>query len=175
MGKCLSKPKPSGSEPEPKAEPIAPPEPVAEAASAVTDDKPEGEEEQSSGPGWNGNKSLFSPEEIALGDALMDANQTHLFEEWPAPGTEDEEKKQMMQQLMKLSSQYSNGGLVGYERGGVERKNLEPNSHLIAQQWMESRYDTNVGQGSLFSSNVSMHVLLCVFFFGGGGEGKRGE
>eukprot|EP00958_Prasinococcus_capsulatus_P023969 scaffold3680_cov381-Prasinococcus_capsulatus_cf.AAC.4 len=40
--------------------------------------------------------------------------QSHLFSTWPALGSQDESKLQLIEQLLQLDATYSSGGLLGY-------------------------------------------------------------
>ena len=44
---------------------------------------------------------------------LAENGQAHLFDGWPAPGTQDDDKRRLVSQLARLNSQYP-GGLEGY-------------------------------------------------------------
>ena len=60
------------------------------------------------------NKSVLTPEEYNFATLLnTDLHQSHLFSAWPQPGTNDSEKQVLIQQCMKLNTQYP-GGLQGY-------------------------------------------------------------
>ena len=60
------------------------------------------------------NLSIFTPEEAAYATRLnTELGQSHIFKSWPLPGTDDELKKGLINQAIKLDSQYP-GGLLGY-------------------------------------------------------------
>lgn len=52
-------------------------------------------------------------QEKALLAKLIEAGQAHLFSSWPAPGTNDADKKRMVSQLSVLDEHY-HGGLTAY-------------------------------------------------------------
>ena len=65
------------------------------------------------------NEGLLTPAELELCRSLcLEAGQVHLFERWPAPGTEDEGKRALVDQLVALHQQYP-GGLLQYHRNAV--------------------------------------------------------
>ncbi|CAJ2667661.1 unnamed protein product [Trifolium pratense] len=59
------------------------------------------------------NFNLLSPQQQDLVKTLLDNGQSHLFNNWPAPGVDDAEKKAFFDQLVLLDSSYP-GGLVAY-------------------------------------------------------------
>lgn len=63
--------------------------------------------------GLAGNTSVLSAEEMAFATSLVNEGQGHLFENWPAPGDADAEKKALIQQIMDSDAKYS-GGVVQY-------------------------------------------------------------
>ncbi|KAK9049514.1 hypothetical protein SSX86_031517, partial [Deinandra increscens subsp. villosa] len=46
----------------------------------------------SSSPNFQKNLSLFSPDQVELANKLLGIGQGHLFEDWPDPGVEDDQK-----------------------------------------------------------------------------------
>ena len=62
------------------------------------------------------NKSLLPDEQFALLSALAQS-QAHLFEAWPAPGTDDASKQRLAAQLQGLDGSYP-GGLAAYVSRG---------------------------------------------------------
>ncbi|KAK9061568.1 hypothetical protein SSX86_018750 [Deinandra increscens subsp. villosa] len=67
----------------------------------------------SSSPNLQKNLSILSPEQIELGKMLLELGQGHLFEHWPDPGVEDDDKKAFLAQVSILNSSYP-GGLSSY-------------------------------------------------------------
>lgn len=63
--------------------------------------------------GLEGNASVLSPEEAIFAASMAKAGQGHLFENWPAPGEKDAEKKALIQQIMQADAKYG-GGIVQY-------------------------------------------------------------
>ncbi|WJX33953.1 UTP-monosaccharide-1-phosphate uridylyltransferase [Trifolium repens] len=59
------------------------------------------------------NFNLLSPQQQELVKMLLNNGQDHLFNNWPAPGVDDDEKKAFFDQLVLLDSSYP-GGLVAY-------------------------------------------------------------
>ncbi|KAK3230549.1 hypothetical protein Dsin_002430 [Dipteronia sinensis] len=59
------------------------------------------------------NLHLLSSEQIELAKMLIEMGQSHLFEHWPEPGVDDEEKRALFDQLARLNSSYP-GGLKSY-------------------------------------------------------------
>eukprot|EP01045_Picozoa_sp_COSAG04_P016131 COSAG04_NODE_1323_length_7222_cov_14.445178_3_plen_614_part_00 len=67
----------------------------------------------SSAGGLDGNASVLSAEELAFAQSMVKAGQAHLFTGWPAPGTQDEEKKGLIAQLQESDKLYG-GGIAQY-------------------------------------------------------------
>ncbi|KAK9271405.1 hypothetical protein L1049_026995 [Liquidambar formosana] len=67
----------------------------------------------SSAPNLHNNLGLFSPDQIELAKMLVEMGQSHLFEHWPEPGVDDEEKRDFFDQVTRLNASYP-GGLVLY-------------------------------------------------------------
>ncbi|GFY85569.1 UDP-sugar pyrophosphorylase [Actinidia rufa] len=67
----------------------------------------------SSAPNLQKNLSLLSPDQIELAKMLLEMGQSHLFEHWPEPGVDDDEKKAFLNQVALLDVSYP-GGLVSY-------------------------------------------------------------
>ncbi|KAL4576990.1 hypothetical protein LXL04_013091 [Taraxacum kok-saghyz] len=67
----------------------------------------------SSSPNLQKNLLILSPEQIDLGKMLLETGQGHLFESWPDPGVDDDEKKALLAQVSLLNSSYP-GGLASY-------------------------------------------------------------
>ncbi|CAI9763996.1 unnamed protein product [Fraxinus pennsylvanica] len=59
------------------------------------------------------NLSLLSPEQVELAKMLLEMGQSHLFEHWPEPGVDDDEKRELFNQVARLNSSYP-GGLPSY-------------------------------------------------------------
>ncbi|KAL6984338.1 UTP-monosaccharide-1-phosphate uridylyltransferase [Sarracenia purpurea var. burkii] len=67
----------------------------------------------SSAPSLHKNLSLLSPDQIELVKMLIEMNQSHLFEHWPEPGVDDDEKRAFLDQVATLNANYP-GGLPSY-------------------------------------------------------------
>lgn len=67
----------------------------------------------SSAPNLRNNLSLLSTDQIELGKMLLEMGQSHLFEHWPEPGVDDEQKRAFFDQVARLNSSYP-GGLASY-------------------------------------------------------------
>ncbi|GMI82946.1 UDP-sugar pyrophosphorylase [Hibiscus trionum] len=65
------------------------------------------------------NLHLLHPDQIELAKMLVDLGQSHLFQHWPEPGVEDEQKKAVFAQVAKLNSSYP-GGLASYVKNARE-------------------------------------------------------
>ncbi|PIA47551.1 hypothetical protein AQUCO_01400296v1 [Aquilegia coerulea] len=59
------------------------------------------------------NLTILSPDQIEVAKMLLDIGQTHVFEHWPEPGIDDDEKKAFLDQVTRLNTSYP-GGLVSY-------------------------------------------------------------
>ncbi|KAM7514790.1 hypothetical protein LguiA_004373 [Lonicera macranthoides] len=64
-------------------------------------------------PNLHKNLSLLSPNQIELAKMLLEMGQSHLFEHWPEPGVDDDEKKGFFDQISRLNDSYP-GGLASY-------------------------------------------------------------
>ncbi|KAA8538392.1 hypothetical protein F0562_028062 [Nyssa sinensis] len=67
----------------------------------------------SSAPNLHKNLSFLSPDQIELAKMLLEMGQSHLFEHWPEPGVDDDEKRGFFDQVARLNANYP-GGLVSY-------------------------------------------------------------
>ncbi|KAH8515819.1 hypothetical protein H0E87_004310 [Populus deltoides] len=67
----------------------------------------------SSLPNLHKNLHLLSPQQVELAKMLVEKGQSHLFEHWPEPGVDDDEKKAFFDQVTRLNSSYP-GGLASY-------------------------------------------------------------
>uniref|UniRef100_A0A5B6YTK4 UTP-monosaccharide-1-phosphate uridylyltransferase n=1 Tax=Davidia involucrata TaxID=16924 RepID=A0A5B6YTK4_DAVIN len=67
----------------------------------------------SSAPNLHKNLSLLSPDQIELAKMLLEMGQSHLFEHWPEPGIDDDEKRVFFDQVARLDASYP-GGLASY-------------------------------------------------------------
>lgn len=67
----------------------------------------------SSAPNLQSNLHLLSPKQVELAKMLLEKGQTHLFQHWPGPGTDDQQKKAFFDQVERLNSSYP-GGLQSY-------------------------------------------------------------
>ncbi|KAE8701789.1 UDP-sugar pyrophosphorylase [Hibiscus syriacus] len=65
------------------------------------------------------NLHLLHLDQIELAKMLVDLGQSHLFQHWPDPGVEDEQKKAFFAQVSKLNSSYP-GGLTSYVKNARE-------------------------------------------------------
>ncbi|KAK2974555.1 hypothetical protein RJ640_009777 [Escallonia rubra] len=59
------------------------------------------------------NLSLLSPDQVELAKMLVGMGQGHLFDSWPEPGVEDDDKRAFFDQVARLNASYP-GGLVSY-------------------------------------------------------------
>ncbi|XP_057974681.1 UDP-sugar pyrophosphorylase [Malania oleifera] len=73
----------------------------------------------SSVPNLHKNLGLLSPDQIELAKMLVEMGQRHLFESWPGPGVDDDEKKSFFDQVARLNSSYP-GGLASYVKTARE-------------------------------------------------------
>ncbi|KAL0360291.1 UNVERIFIED_CONTAM: UDP-sugar pyrophosphorylase [Sesamum radiatum] len=67
----------------------------------------------SAAPNLRKNLALLSPQQVELAKMLLEMNQSHLFEHWPEPGVEDDEKRAFFDQVARLNASYP-GGLASY-------------------------------------------------------------
>ncbi|KAK1409953.1 hypothetical protein QVD17_36484 [Tagetes erecta] len=73
----------------------------------------------SSSPNLQKNLSILSPQQIELGKMLLELGQGHLFEHWPDPGVDDDDKRALLDQVSLLNSSYP-GGLSSYIKTAKE-------------------------------------------------------
>ena len=52
------------------------------------------------------NMSILSNEELVIAASLIGAGQGHLFEKWPAPGIQDDDKRRLLKQASELDAGY---------------------------------------------------------------------
>mmetsp|Transcript_37345 Transcript_37345/g.89822 ORF Transcript_37345/g.89822 Transcript_37345/m.89822 type:complete len:602 (-) Transcript_37345:268-2073(-) len=64
-------------------------------------------------PTLEANRPVIPDDAIKLVSDLVSAKQSHLFQSWPAPGTDDDKKRHFLLQLQALDTSYPTG-LVGY-------------------------------------------------------------
>ncbi|GFQ01660.1 UDP-sugar pyrophosphorylase [Phtheirospermum japonicum] len=67
----------------------------------------------STAPNLRKNLPVLSPQQVELAKMLLEMNQSHLFEHWPEPGVEDDEKREFFKQVARLNASYP-GGLASY-------------------------------------------------------------
>jgi UDP-sugar pyrophosphorylase len=72
---------------------------------------------------WEANAGVFSPELRAVGEQLLSLDQAHLFASWPAPGTDDEEKKRFLKQVADVEAAYLGGVRTYVQRAQALLKN----------------------------------------------------
>ncbi|KAK3043699.1 hypothetical protein RJ639_000115 [Escallonia herrerae] len=65
------------------------------------------------------NLSLLSPDQVELAKMLVEMGQGHLFDNWPEPGVEDDDKRAFLDQVARLNASYP-GGLVSYIKSARE-------------------------------------------------------
>ncbi|KAK4490150.1 hypothetical protein RD792_000807 [Penstemon davidsonii] len=67
----------------------------------------------SAAPNLQKNLSLLSSQQVELAKMLLEMNQSHLFEHWPEPGVNDDDKLAFLEQVARLNASYP-GGLASY-------------------------------------------------------------
>lgn len=67
----------------------------------------------SSAPNLQKNLCLLSAQQVSVAKMLLETDQSHLFQHWPEPGTDDGEKRAFFDQISRLNDSYP-GGLVSY-------------------------------------------------------------
>ncbi|KAL8167588.1 hypothetical protein V2J09_009087 [Rumex salicifolius] len=70
-------------------------------------------------PNLRNNLSLLSSHQAELAMMLMESGQIHVFEHWPEPGRDDDDKLAFFEQVSRLDSGYP-GGLVSYIKNARE-------------------------------------------------------
>ncbi|KAJ6938079.1 UDP-sugar pyrophosphorylase [Populus alba x Populus x berolinensis] len=112
----------------------------------------------SSLPNLHKNLHLLSPQQVELAKMLVEEGQSHLFEHWPEPGVDDDEKKAFFDQVTRLNSSYP-GGLASYIKTARE---------LLA----DSRAGKNPFDGFTPSAGVK-EAQNAAFVLVAGGLGER--
>ncbi|KAK4490144.1 hypothetical protein RD792_000801 [Penstemon davidsonii] len=67
----------------------------------------------SAAPNLRKNLSLLSSQQVELAKMLLEMNQSHLFQHWPEPGVNDDDKLAFLEQVARLNASYP-GGLASY-------------------------------------------------------------
>ncbi|KAI3716552.1 hypothetical protein L1987_67507 [Smallanthus sonchifolius] len=82
----------------------------------------------SSSPNLQKNLSILAPDEVELAKMLIEMEQGHLFEDWPDPGVDDDEKISFISQVALLNSSYpgeiltfGDDNFIKYEETGVKQ------------------------------------------------------
>lgn len=65
------------------------------------------------------NLNIFNNLEKKAIKLLLECNQSFIFNEWPKPGIEDDDKKKLLAQVLRLNKQYP-AGIVQYYKNGVK-------------------------------------------------------
>nr|GMD91067.1 UDP-sugar pyrophosphorylase [Ipomoea batatas] len=80
----------------------------------------DGDEWASSAPNLQSNLSLFSPQQVELAKILLEAGQSHLFQQWPQPGVDDNEKRAFFDQVPSGENlTYGDESFVKFEEAGI--------------------------------------------------------
>ncbi|GAB4844122.1 hypothetical protein Ancab_037429 [Ancistrocladus abbreviatus] len=66
-----------------------------------------------SAPNLKSNLSFLSPQQVELAKMLLVMGQDHLFQHWPEPGVDDDQKRGFFDQVARLNASYP-GGLETY-------------------------------------------------------------
>uniref|UniRef100_A0A7C9AI26 UTP-monosaccharide-1-phosphate uridylyltransferase n=1 Tax=Opuntia streptacantha TaxID=393608 RepID=A0A7C9AI26_OPUST len=64
-------------------------------------------------PNLQKNLKILSPQHVELAKMLIEMGQSHLFEHWPDPGVDDDQKRAFFDQVAHLNASYP-GGLAQY-------------------------------------------------------------
>ncbi|GAB4862109.1 hypothetical protein Ancab_037361 [Ancistrocladus abbreviatus] len=73
----------------------------------------------SSVPNLKNNLSLLSPHQVELAKMLVEMGQSHVFQHWPEPGVDDDQKQGFLDQVARLNASYP-GGLATYVKNARE-------------------------------------------------------
>ena len=124
------------------------------------------------------NVPILSTDELNLAVILLNAGQSHLFEKWDPPGTNDDAKHVFFQQVEELNTSYGSSGLTGYIenaktllKSAAEGENplagWKPEvPHGVALEPVSAEYDKYEVRGLL-------EVGWCGFVLVAGGLGER--
>lgn len=98
--------------------------------------------------GFEQNLSILSGAEKQIGEFLLELGQHHLMVNWPAPGTNDADKKRLLAQIALLEKQMAPAGLKGYvQRAQVlleeSRTGVNPYDGFIPKVPSGARLATN--------------------------------
>lgn len=123
------------------------------------------------------NKAVLSEDEFAFACLMAsEMGQGHIFESWPAPGEEDDSKKRLVQQCLKLDRQYPNGlsqyvknaiGLLESSRAG---KNPYEGWSPAVPDGERLTYGTAAFDAAEVRGMEAMHEAAFVIVAGGLGE-----
>ena len=139
-------------------------------------------------PGLQESLSLLTEEQQALAISLCskEANQTHLFEKWPAPSkvsspsseATNKVKIGMMEKLLNMDKAYPTGGLLGYISNAKDLLEKSKNGVNPLDGW-----SPHVPQGETFELGTSEfdqveklglnEIGKCGFVLVAGGLGER--
>jgi len=126
-------------------------------------------------------KELFDHSEIALLELLVECGQEHLFEKWsPLPDQNTEEKKAMIQQLLKCHESYPvEGGLRAYLQRSRELLAEAKEGKNPLEGWTPSvptggvNLHPGTNQYDEFEELGLSEIYGCCFVFVAGGLGER--
>lgn len=123
------------------------------------------------------NLKLFNESEKRAIQLLLECNQSFIFDEWPAPGTEDEDKKALLAQVLRLDEQYP-AGLVQYYQNGVQLledsfKGTNPYSNWSPSVPAGVVLEYNSEEFHQFEQIGTEHFKECGFVLVAGGLGER--
>lgn len=126
------------------------------------------------------NKSILSSEEKQLSNILIQCGQTHLFDGWAKPGTDDKKKHDFFQQVKQLHRGYTiEGGLRAYVSRAKEllKKSKEGANPF---EGYAPEIPEGISLGAPYSETYQRlekkgldHVGKCGFVLVAGGLGER--
>ena len=125
------------------------------------------------------NKGLFDSKEVQFIGQLLTAGQEHLFSDWDPPGTNDEDKHALVQQLKRLHDTYVlPGGLFTYLKRAKNllqdsKKGVNPLEGWTPEVPMGVSLDPSVDAYFEYESSGMEDLGYCGFVLVAGGLGER--
>ena len=127
--------------------------------------------------GLAGNEEVLTASQLAFAKSMEACGQAHLFENWPAPGNKDSEKKAVIQQLQESDKLYGGGiaqyvenakALLGAAKAGTNP--LEGYSPVIPTG---KTLTAHTAEWAKYEASGLEVVAKCGFMLVAGGLGER--
>ncbi|KAK3273155.1 hypothetical protein CYMTET_18593 [Cymbomonas tetramitiformis] len=124
-----------------------------------------------------GNASILSPQELLLGQMLLDSGNAGIFSTWPPPGVEDQEKHRFFSQIDLLDRNYP-GGLSRYLDNARKLLSMSSRGESALDGWVPSvpagkTLEVGTEEYCQFEYIGLSQVQHCCFVVPAGGLGER--